>query len=298
MIFPLASRSTSHGISSWGEFVSVQEARPSFSLKYRVDGHGPPVVLLHGFGATSYTWNTLEPVLAPHFTVYSVDLKGFGNSPKPDDDAYSLYDHANAVYSFLQDNRLFGAPLVGHSFGGGVALLLSLRLRDSNHPAALVLIDSIAYPQTFPLFIGLLRTPLIGWLGSQFLPAELQVRSVLNVAYHNSTRIDPDTVRAYAKPLSSGDARRAARITAVQLVPGDMEKLTARYGEIRAPTLLVWGHHDEIVPLWVGKKLQQVLPNSSLYVVEDAGHVPHEEQPALVTPIIRDFLVQKIFPND
>jgi pimeloyl-ACP methyl ester carboxylesterase len=103
-------------------------AAPPLALAADIAGAGLPLVCLHGFAATRYTWRHLVAPLASRATVIRLDLKGFGDSPKPRDGAYALADHAAAVTAYLRAHDLRGVTLVGHSFGGIVARAVALGL--------------------------------------------------------------------------------------------------------------------------------------------------------------------------
>src|SRR5919106_720766 len=99
-------------------------------LYYRDEGSGPPLLLIHGFGASTFTWRYVAPDLARTNRVIAVDLKGFGQSDKPFDERYSVYDQAELLAQLIQEKDLRDLTLVGHSFGGGVALLLALEAKE------------------------------------------------------------------------------------------------------------------------------------------------------------------------
>ncbi len=260
-------------------------------LHAETHGRGGPLVLLHGFGANTYSWRHLVGPLGERHEVIAVDLKGCGASPKPDDGAYGILDQARLVTDLLVKRGLTDVTLIGHSLGGGVALAVTLELLAVGRPriARLVLIDSIAYDQRFPWFIQVLRTPGLGELAISVTPPRLQVRMVLRYAFYDSRAITDDVVTAYAAPLRHRDARRALVTTARQLVPPDMDAFTRRYPEIDIPVLLVWGRHDRVVPLRLGERLAGALPRAELSVVEACGHVPHEERPRDTLEIVDGF---------
>jgi pimeloyl-ACP methyl ester carboxylesterase len=210
------------------------------------------------------------------------------------DAEYALADQATLIHRFILRLGLTNLTIVGNSFGGGVALLTALSLEDEepDRLRALVLIDSVAYPQRLPTFMKLLRTPVLGRLGLALLPSQFLARHVLELAYHDDSEITQATVEAYAEPLKTYDGRHAVLETAKRIIPPDLEELTARYATLEVPTLLVWGRQDELVPLWVGRRLHRALPNSRLVVVEDSGHLPHEEKPAEVAGAMLSFFKQ------
>lgn len=262
-----------------------------YTLSYTSVGDGQPILLIHGFGATSYSWRHVVPALSAKYRVLAVDLKGSGKSPKPQDERYSLYDHADEVYNFIHEHHLTDLHIVGHSLGGGIALLIALKLQERGEKlASLVLLDTIAYPQAIPAFISLLRTPVAGWLSTNVLPAKFQVRSILNVAYYDDSKVPEDAVTAYAEPLSEPNGTYALLQTAQNLIPDDLDQVTKRYASLTAPVLIIWGKEDEIVPLSIGEKLARELPNAVLRVIKETGHIPHEENPEAAIPLITEFV--------
>jgi pimeloyl-ACP methyl ester carboxylesterase len=218
--------------------------------------------------------------------VIAVDLKGSGRAPKPADGHYSVVDQARHVAEFIEGEELSDLTLVGHSFGGGVALAALVgRALSPARIRSLVLIDSMAYRQRIPWFIAALQVPLLGPSLLRLSPPDLQVRLVLRAGYHDPRRITADVVAAYAAPLRDAEARRALVDTARAIPPDEADALAARYTGIGLPTLLLWGRHDTIVPLAIGERLHRAIPASRLAVIDDAGHLPHEEQPE---PVLRE----------
>jgi pimeloyl-ACP methyl ester carboxylesterase len=270
----------------------VPAAGPTLALAADVTGTGPPLVCLHGFAATRYTWRHLVEPLARRATVIRLDLKGFGDSPKPRDGAYALADHAAAVTAYLRAHDLRDVTLVGHSFGGIVARAVTLGLPDgdSDRIRALVLIGTPGPPQPLPDFIRALRTRGLGPLAFHALPARVLVRRVLARIYHDRRRIPPDVVTAYARILRTPGTGRALAQTAGHLDPAALDGLLQQSAAIRVPTLCVWGRHDRLGPLAAGECLARALPDARLVVIDDAGHGPQEETPVAVVAALAGFL--------
>lgn len=258
-------------------------------------GKGRTLLFLHGFGANSYSWSKVSQSLSEDYRLILLDLKGHGASPKPNDKAYSLRDQAELVSAFITDNALEDVTLIGHSLGGGIALLAALKLsaQARNPMSSLILIDSVAYAQPLPTFIKFLRIPLLAQLSVWLVPDRLKTVHVLKLAYYDPDKITEEAVDAYSAPLSLPGAHHALIQTARQIIPPDIEEISLRYGSIRVPTLLVWGNHDRIVPLQIGERLHRSIPNSELVVINDAGHVPQEEKPEATLEAIRKFLQAK-----
>lgn len=261
-------------------------------LHYVSYGTGKPVILLHGFGATNYSWRHLVSQMPSGYQALSFDLKGFGDSPKPDDKQYSLYDQADLIYTFIIDNALNGVTLIGHSMGGGISLLVALKLiqQKEKRLSSLVLIDSIAYRQSIPFFLSFLQMPILGPLGSALLPTGLQVRAVLKLAYYNDSKIANADVYAYASALQKPGSASALVESARQFIPRNIDQLANEYTTIDVPTLILWGREDAIVPLCVGQRLHAAISGSCIAIIDNCGHIPHEECAPEAIPLIVSFL--------
>jgi pimeloyl-ACP methyl ester carboxylesterase len=274
----------------------VDAGRVAAPLRLAVSdtGQGKPLLLIHGLGASSYTWKKITPALARHYRVIAVDLKGFGASDKPQDGKYSIFDQAELIKSFIQKENLTSLTVVGHSYGGGVALALALKMAEDKDTRLerLVLIDSLAYRQPIPFFFQVLQIPVVGDVGFGLTPPEVQTASALAIAYHDKGKLSAESVWAYAKPLYTEGGRYALIRTVEQLVPDDIDEFSARYRTIKLPALLVWCQQDKIVPLSYGARLNADLQKSRIEVIDECGHIPQEEKPEATTQAIENFLAR------
>lgn len=257
-------------------------------------GSGEPVVLLHGFGASRFTWRHWADDLARTHDVHLLDLVGFGGAPAPRTRAgYGPLEQADTVVRYVRERDLRRATLIGHSLGGGVALLAALelaRLGELDRLAGLVSVAGPAYPQAIPYYIGLARIPLIGALLLRLVPATRLVRSVLEYIVDDPSSVTDAWVEGYAAPLRSARGRRAVLQTARRIVPRNLDELGRHFGEIDVPVLLLWGRHDHVIPLWVGQRLERDLPHARLVVLERCGHSPAEELPGESLRVLRELL--------
>ena len=264
-----------------------------YTLPLHVEEYGDgdrQIMLLHGFGATSYTWRSWIGVLAKGHRVWSVELKGHGSAPAPPDDLYSIHDHADLVHRLILQKDLRQLTLVGHSMGGGVALLVALRLVEEERLERLVLVSSAAYPQRLPLFITRAGWGRLAEWGLRLFPKRLLIRWVLRSIVFDRERVTDAQVEAYAEPLFSPAHRTALIKTAARIMPTDFADITGRIPEIELSTLLLWGRHDWVVPLHVAERLVAALPAAQLEVMEECGHVPPEELPKESLEIVLKFL--------
>lgn len=271
----------------------MSEAEPDLPIHVRRAGRaGRPVVLLHGFGAHSYTWrHWIDPLSAGH-SLHLVDLMGHGSAPAPAGADCSPRGHAEPVRRYVTERSLERITLVGHSFGGGVALLTALELlaREPERLDSLVLIASASLPQALPRYIGWARTPVLAEACLALLPPAWIIRKALRSIVHDPDGIRPDQVEAYAEPLRSRKRRGVILRTARKIVPPDLDRIVASYPRVDVPTLLLWGREDPVVPLGVGEKLLDLLPRAELEVVDRCGHVPQEELPRVALQPLADFL--------
>jgi len=104
--------------------------------------------------------------------------------------------------------------------------------------------------------------------------------------------VDDDQVEGYAMPLRSAASRRALVASAQQLVPPDLDRLTARYAELDVPALLLWGRDDPVVPLAIGERLEGDLPRARLAILDRCGHLPAEERPRESVSTLEAFLAE------
>jgi len=240
-------------------------------------------------------WRHWTPKLGRRGHVVAVDLKGFGRAPRPDDDRYAPEDQAGLVVRLVARDDLRNLTLVGHSLGGGIALLVALALQGKgvDRLRRLVLVAGAAYDQRLPPFAKLAAYPRVSALAFRALGPRRVVRAVLRSVVHDRARVDAEQVRGYADPLSPPDAVRALITAARQIRPTDLDRLTARYPHLAVPTLLLWGGQDRVVPPWVGQRLERDLPDARLHVFDRCGHLLAEELPDESWDVLESFLDER-----
>ena len=266
-----------------------------FSLPIHVDRYGdtgPALVMLHGFAATNINWRRWRAELAKHFQVHEIELKGHGRASAPPDGRYSAKDNAALVVEYIRSVEAEDVVLVGHSMGGGVALLAALTLLEDDPGLlrAMVSMAGAAYPQPLPPFIAFARKKFIARLLFRVLPKRLLIKIILRHIVVDSNVIDQAQIDGYALPLMRRPTWEAILETASQLIPPDMIELCDRFPEIDVPVLALWGRHDRVVPLSVGERLAAELPDTRLVVLEDCGHIPTEEKPEESLEAVLGFL--------
>jgi pimeloyl-ACP methyl ester carboxylesterase len=235
---------------------SVQSA--ATPIYYEVAGAGPPLVLVHGLSASGRWWARNVPALAKCFRVYAVDLLGFGHSRGGRQ--FVLREAAERLAEWMDALSITRVNLVGHSMGGLITADLAADFPE--RVDRLVLVAPAAFspgPDYGRHLIGLLR-----WL--RYAPL-----SFLPVLLTDAWRAGPITIARAARELLATDVGpKLARVT--------------------APTLIVWGEHDSVVPPEVGGRLQASLPSAKLEVIPGAAHNPMWDQPEVFNRLVLAFL--------
>lgn len=239
-------------------------------------GAGEPVVLLHGFCCSSFSWRHVLPGLSRRYRVIAPDLPGFGYSERPaEPGAYGFPGLERAVLGLLDRLELEPCHLVGHSFGGALALWLAERHPDRVRSLTLV---ATALPElTVEKRQGWARFRLLNrfLLRSRLLLPEM-VRRALEASCHDTGRVTPELVEAYRERLLVEGLEDAYFGF---LAPIDEVPPPVALEAIEAPVLVVWGDADRIIP--VERALQHLprLRRSRMVVLERCGHLPMEERP-------------------
>jgi pimeloyl-ACP methyl ester carboxylesterase len=264
-------------------------------ISYEVEGDGAtPVVFLHGFAAALTTWNDIRSLFPPErFRLYLLDLKGFGFSSKPHDGRYAPEDQAAIVLAFLKALQLRHAVLVGHSLGGGIALLAFLRLQTDEEReliGRLVLIDCAAYPQPPPRIMRWLTVRPLGWCILHLLPLRFMVRYTLEQIMHNRLAITQERITRYMTCFGGKGIARVFITTCRQLVPEKYAATVALFRTITLPTLIIWGREYRLINVSHGIRLHGDIAGSRLVIIDSCGHVPQEERPAETFAALAEFL--------
>jgi pimeloyl-ACP methyl ester carboxylesterase len=271
--------------SEYSHFAVVDGVR----MHYQEKGSGTPLVLIHGYTSSTYSWKDVFEPLSQKYRVIAVDLKGFGFSEKPDGD-YSRRAQAILVGHLLEQLKIDKAWICGNSMGGETAINVALQFPE--RVAGLVLIDSagIVVPGATSLVPWYLSIPVVNRLLSAFalIPDKL-VREGLGKSFYDPSKITPDRVAYYHRPLKTRGGQLAAMRARAAFGNFPVEP---ELGKIKVPTLLIWGAEDNVIPLEAGRKINSLIKESKLVVVDQCGHVPQEEMPERVLAEISIFVTQ------
>ena len=269
-----------------------QDGIPKTELHFEMYGSGDPILCLHGLGASTDSFREFREPLSQRNKLILLDFRGFGASPKPEDTHYSIIEHAELAYQFIIEHDLRLLTLIGNSFGGAVSLLVALKLcaESPRRLRKLILIDSAGYNLHLPLHLKLMRAPILGWLLLHILPPKVCALFVLKNSYYDDHKITQHQIDAYARPIADRGGRHALLETAKQIIPDNIDELIKKYPLITVPTLIIWGLQDKVIPLVIGEMLDAALPDSRLVTIDHSAHIPQEETPEAVVPLVLDFL--------
>ncbi len=261
-------------------FIQVKDR----TIHYIQAGQGKPLVLVHGFAGSTYTWRYLIPLLAQHNTVYALDLLGFGLSDKPVDANYNLRAQGQLVIDFIDALKLAPVELVGHSMGGVIVSCAAVQAPKKIDK--LVVMDAGFYHGGPPAFTKHLFFPFDILMARSFYTKGTRSRSLLN-SYYNKALITDELIENYLRPARTP---HAADALASMMSKSSGESYEGISTSITVPTLLIWARNDAPIPLSDGERLQREIKGSKLVVVDKSGHMIQEEQPQQVAAAIESFL--------
>ena len=250
------------------------------------------ILLVHGFGASRKSYYDIAPLLEDRYELLLIDLVGWGDSPAPEGWEFKPQEQAGAVYEFIKENNLSGITVIGHSYGGMITLLLLLKLEETKEQSLVknaVLIDPASYMQGFPFFVKAPRMPLLKTL-MNLIPVKTQVKYTLGRLIYDKSRITDERIERYACFHGSRKQKGTVAKSARNIIPDNRELLENRIKTISARTLIIRGDRDIIIPRSNIERLNRELKNSKLVILENAGHMPHEEKPEETCRAITEFI--------
>jgi pimeloyl-ACP methyl ester carboxylesterase len=244
------------------------------------------LLLIHGFLSSTFSFRRLIPLLREEFNVIAIDFPPFGKSGKSKKFIYSYNNIAHSIISFVEHLHIKNVSIIGHSMGGQIALKISQLRPDLVKRSVLLCSSGYLKRMKLPLVLSS-YLPFFHLYVKRHLAKSGVKKNLLNVVYDHSM-IDDDMLNGYLVPFLKGDIfpalTRMIRHREDELDEYDLKK-------IETPCLLIWGEHDRVVPLRIGKRLKQDLKNSELIVLKETGHLVPEERPEIVHKYIREFLV-------
>jgi len=253
---------------------------------------GPNVVLIHGVGRFLEEWLPSFDALAAHYRVYALDLPGHGHTDKPLSASYRLADLAGFINDFMGALDISPAHVVGHSLGGGIALQLTLQFPEAVDK--LVLVCSAGLGKEVTLVLRIASVPLLGEILTR--PSLNGTRRLLKEFVKDPAFLTDDFIdlsyRMAALPGAQLAVLKTLRSAGNLFGQYDdtYRPIVDNLGSIESPVLIIWGRQDRVLPVAHGQAAVTRLPNASLEILEDCGHLPMLEKTQRFNESILDFL--------
>jgi len=233
---------------------------------YENEGRGKPVLLLHGWGGKTGSVKPIFDILKTKFSVYSLDLPGFGRSETPEN-AWGTSDYGLFIKEFIENFGIRKIDLIGHSFGGRIGIWLSGNYPEMVNRLILISPSGIKPRRKLMYYFKV----FIAKIAKAILPNNLKEK-------------------VYQK-IGSKDYKEAGKMrpTLIKILKEDLKP---QLSKILAPTLLIWGENDRETPLYQGKIMEKGILNSRLEVIKNAGHFSYLDNFSHFSSLILDFLYQ------
>ncbi len=263
---------------------------------YRVAGSGPAILLIHGIGDNSTTWETVQSKLAQRFTVIAPDLLGHGKSDKPRAD-YSVAAYANGMRDLLSVLDIDHVTVIGHSLGGGVAMQFAYQFPQLVDRLILVGAGGVTRDVNIALrfaslpmgseALALLRLPFV-------LPA-LQVVGRVAGGVFGSTGLGRDLPQVLRilndLPEPTASSAFARTLRAVVDWRGQVVTMLDRcYLTQSVPVQLIWGNCDAVIPVSHARMAHAAMPGSQLEIFDGSGHFPFHDDPERFVEVVEKFI--------
>lgn len=256
------------------------------TVRWARAGSGPALVLCHGTPWSSALWRPFAERLAERFTTYVWDMPGYGGSSKEPDHDVSLATQSDLFADLLGHWGLVAPHVAAHDIGGAVALRAHL-LRGVDY-ASLALVDVVALAPWGSDFFRLVRDHVDVF--ERLPPAihEAVVRAY--VAGASAAGLSDSDLAALAAPWLGEAGQRAFYRQMAQVVQRDTDEIEPHYGEVRSPTMVIWGAEDAWIPLERGRRLAELIPGAGLEVIPGAGHLVHLDRPDALAEALHRWL--------
>lgn len=262
-------------------------------INYELMGHGDKnIIFLHGFSLSLHSWNSIKSKFdLNQYKLYFVDLKGSGFSYKGNEGAYTLTEQVAIIASFIATHNISSFILVGHSYGGVISLILNEKFnKRSKTIEKLILLDTPGFPEATPFSVRFLKLSLLSRLVLGILPARWSALFTIRQTFFYKK----SAVQKFLKRYTFFFNLKRHNTALIRLAKGldyhNHLHLLETYTENVTETLLLWGENDQLIPLKYGHRLNNELRNSTLKIIKNCGHVPHEECPDITYKLIDEFI--------
>lgn len=286
---PLLDEEEQQSIKSGKQFWEWNSPYGQLKTHYIEKGEGSHhIILIHGFRAHTYTWKALvEPLANAGYHVWAIDLIGFGLSDKPEDVIYHPDFFVKQIHAFMESQEIAQAHLIGNSMGGGLAL--SLAIDYPQKVSSLTLLNALGYPLDIPFYMSIGRHLTKFWPG--FLGPTMIRYGLKQIVYHQEL-VSDEQVEAYCLPYRFPGGINASLLTLDNFDNQILIEMERQYPSLNTPTLVIWGDHDQLIPLNHYEKFLKDFPSAEKLLISNCGHIPQEEAPQEVLAVLLPFLAK------
>jgi pimeloyl-ACP methyl ester carboxylesterase len=255
------------------ESLSVQFGGSTFA--YLKAGIGPALVIVHGVGGHKEDWQGVMAAFAPDYTVYAVDMLGFGSSSRDAKDL-SIPAQAAAIKALLDQDKVTKVDLIGNSVGGWVTATFSANYPDM--VSKLVVADPAGFEAMFK-----------GEPPVNLFPNDVgQMKQLLQFVLHSDfAHTDEFAAKAFADFTASGEKAIEPKLFPALVASPKLEKVMPK---IKAPTLVIWGKEDKLFPVALAPYITGLTPGATSSIIEKASHFPQIDQPEAFVSAVSAFL--------
>ena len=244
------------------------------------------ILFIHGLGSSADRWLDIPDAISMYYHTIAVDLIGFGGSDKPKDVNYTIEQFSEFILEFIEKIGLSGddrkITLVGHSLGGYIAV--DFAIRNKGLIEKLVLLDSSGFLKG--------PTPLLEqYLNAAKYPSYDSVRNVFEQMVAQPWKVLPVIINIFITRINSPGAKYPFE-SAYQNSTTTQIDLSRLKSIEDIPTLIIWGKSDNLIPIEYSEPFKRVFKNYRVEMIEDAGHAPFVEKPAIICEILHSFLSQ------
>jgi len=242
------------------------------------DATKPTVILLHGTGAQAESWALTMPTLAANYRVIALDQIGFGKSDKPFL-KYRVGTYADFLDKFMSELKIEKASLVGNSLGGWVAAFYAIKYPSKVERIVLADASGLA-----PKEIDFDRVYQLNNSTRDEIRANMKLLFANPALQNNEALVD----QFFSQRIAAGDGYTISSL--IESIKRKEDFLDARLGEIKKPTLIIWGKQDGLLPVSDGERFNKGIAGSRLVVFDNCGHVPQFEKAADFNKTVLEFL--------
>ncbi|MBW4605611.1 MAG: alpha/beta fold hydrolase [Calothrix sp. FI2-JRJ7] len=267
------------------QYIKIESVNTRY---WQLGENGSIVILLHGGGGYIELWKHNIFELAKHHRVYAFDMVGSGLTDKPGA-KYTFDFMANFTRQFMQALDIQKASLIGASAGGGVALTVAIKFPELVDK--LVIVGSAGLGKEISLLLRLPTIPILGKLLGK--PSKSGLTMLCKQAVYNSKLITPELVEEFYQMATLPEATQAmlnVGSSNFNIWSQFYQPIVEKLNTISAPTLIIWGKQDPMVPVSHAVNAAKNIPNARLEIIDECGHWSPIEHPQKFNQLVLEFL--------